>query len=797
MVECLIPTGEVVSFTARVSRSGGCFVPVHHLGLERCAVPVFEDYGVLVDLIQCRYDEVCGDDAELLIPADEGVTLTTRVSRSLCCCIPVHGLRLENRTVPILERYREGVDAVQRFDSKITRHYAEVLIPTGEGITLAERSHRSDSRCAVDNILRSTDHVIFPIHEGNGVMVDNEGTGDDYIVCRHRSRNLTPAAEGITYALCRSRFRRDSCAVFQSLRYAIGLAVHLIGQGVRVDGVLRMDGHVARHVGERCIPTGEGVTLAYRVSRSDSRLTLLNALCRDHGLIPIHEVNRVNRVLGITCRYNEIRSNDVECLIPTGEGPTCACRVCRSCSRLAVLNGLRLEYRAVPILERYRVRVDGVLSRYGHVCYDVIERLVPTGEGVTLACRVSRSSSCFVPVNRLCLERCAVPILERYGVRIDCELCRYDEIRLDIGERLVPTGEGVALACRNSRSDCRRVPIDGLGLERRAVPVLEGDGVLVDTEQCRYSHVCFDMIEGLVPTGEGVALTCRNNRSRSRRVPVNGLRLERRTVPVLEGDGVLVDGVLCRYNDVTLNISIVSVPTGEGVTLACRISRRRSTLMPYYSLALQYRAVPILEGDSEGLDRILCGYYQVAGDVREVNVPTGEVVTLTCRVSRSGSSRTVVNRSAQKYRTVPILEGDGVRTRCRGIKRRVGHVAGQDGRRFRIPTCEGIDHIYRHVLTACLCYSGCQQGCYWRTVRENLRRTPVACDHGDVVHIDRVLCLDGQVTRDVAEVGVPTGEGITNACRVCRSDSCLTLQGRNNSNHCIVIIHEGDIVLTR
>ena len=142
-----------------------------------------------------------------------------------------------------------------------------------------------------------------------------------------------------------------------------------------------------------------------------------------------------------------------------------------------MLHFLSLKHCSVPVLESYGVGIDFILCRDNKVCRDVCECLVPAGEGVPNASRVGGCFCVAAVLHFLSLKHCSVPVLESYGVGIDFILCRNNEVCGNIGEHLVPAGEGVARAGRVGGCFCVAAVLHFLSLKHRSVPVLESYGV--------------------------------------------------------------------------------------------------------------------------------------------------------------------------------------------------------------------------------------------------------------------------------------------------------------------------------
>ena len=120
-----------------------------------------------------------------------------------------------------------------------------------------------------------------------------------------------------------------------------------------------------------------------------------------------------------------------------------------------MLHFLSLKLCSVPVLEGYGVGIDFILCRDNKVCRDVCEFLVPAGECVARAGRVGGCFCVAAVLYLLSLKHRSVPVLECDGVGVNAVLCRNNEVSGNIGECLVPTGEGIARAGRVCGSCCR------------------------------------------------------------------------------------------------------------------------------------------------------------------------------------------------------------------------------------------------------------------------------------------------------------------------------------------------------
>ena len=262
-----------------------------------------------------------------------------------------------------------------------------------------------------------------------------------------------------------------------------------------------------------------------------------------------------------------------------------------------MLHFLSLKLRSVPVLESYGVGIDFILRRDNKVCRDVCECLVPAGEGVPNASRVGGCFCVAAVLHFLSLKLRSVPVLESYGVGIDFILRRDNKVCRDVCECLVPAGEGVPNASRVGGCFCVAAVLYLLSLKHRSVPVLECDGVGVNAVLCRNNEVCGNICECLVPTGEGVAHAGRVCGGCCRAAVLYLLSLKHRAVPILKCYGVAVDAVLRGNNEVCGNIGECLVPTREGVARAGRVCGSCCRFTMFNLLRLQHRSVPILECD--------------------------------------------------------------------------------------------------------------------------------------------------------------------------------------------------------
>ena len=298
-------------------------------------------------------------------------------------------------------------------DGEVALHIAEGHIPAGEGVPLTGRLDGFLCRFAPVDGLRAEDGVIV-VHESHRVTVDGERTGNKDVMRGHGGRDLAPAAEGIALAR-RIGKRSDTCAIRNALRFAVGLAVHLISQRITVDAVLRMDGEVALHIAERCIPAGEGVPLAGRLDGFLRRFAPVDSLRAEDGVIVIQESHRVC-IEAVLCRDGlVVCRHGRDCRCPAGKGIACfrrcVCVVQRHIDHSAVCQRVVRHFYPFRHVSK-PVDVDIVQRVHGQVAHHEGVVFVPTGESVSFTRRVCRSGRSGLQVNGIGFQNSAVVVRE-------------------------------------------------------------------------------------------------------------------------------------------------------------------------------------------------------------------------------------------------------------------------------------------------------------------------------------------------------------------------------------------------
>ena len=129
------------------------------------------------------------------------------------------------------------------------------------------------------------------------------------------------------------------------------------------------------------------------------------------------------------------------------------------------------------VLIDFPLRRDGhILRRHSRR-----NRRVPTSKGISLSCGVSRGGDRRAVAQRDGRNGTAAGGVEGDGVLIDRPLRRDGHVLGGHGRRnrIIPTGKGISLSCRVSRGCDRRAVVQRDGRNGTAAGGVEGDGVLV------------------------------------------------------------------------------------------------------------------------------------------------------------------------------------------------------------------------------------------------------------------------------------------------------------------------------
>ena len=329
---------------------------------------------------------------------------------------------------------------------------------------------------------------------------------------------------------------------------------------------------------------------------------------------------------------------------------------------------------------------------------------------IALACRVGRSGSSFAVVHLFGLEHRVVPIDEGHGIRVNRVLGGNGEVSRDVAEVFVPTLEGITLTFRVGRRGSGFAVVHFLGLEGFRIPIDEGHGVRVDGVLGFDGKVGRDIIELLIPSGEGVACHSRCIRCRSGLAVLYLLIFQRLAVFIDEGHGIYIDSILRFDGQVRSDIVELLVPSREVVARHSRCVRCRSRLAVLHLLGLEGLVVLIDEGHGIYIDFILRGDDEVRRYFVELLVPTREVVTRHCRCIRSSRCAVLDDGFGLERVTFAVLERDGIesgeitRVVLAAVHMRIGSVGRfgfVEGRTVTADEFVATEHLFRHGQFGC------------------------------------------------------------------------------------------------
>ena len=441
----LVPTGKGVGVLL-VLRADGCLAAIDRRAvilpfgaLQHRAVPVEETDSVLVDGVLCLDGHVTCDVLVVLIPTGEGVACANRVGRRNGGTAVFHYLRCaQYGIVPIDERDGIAVDGVLRFDDKVAGDVTNGLVPTGEGVAGAFGGRRLGCRTVRHFLL--TEEAVVPVVERDGIFARR---------ClklsrqHHVLRDITyfgfPAGEGVVVHVVGLFFRNlrilgrviidGACVEAIDGLYLEGRhTLHTVDDiKQNLSAVLGFDGHVGGDVLQVHIFEVLGVVpLSEYPSHACSHHTLcilsvLHLLGADEAVVPV-EVGDGPYLDGVLCGHVHAAVDDVELLVPAGEGVSVACRVGWCRGTLAVQHFLCVYRAFVPVEEDDNIFLLLILSGNGQVGLYIVEFFVPSGEGIAFAFGVGRCRSIAAYLYRLALQLLSVPVLEGHGVTLRIHL---------------------------------------------------------------------------------------------------------------------------------------------------------------------------------------------------------------------------------------------------------------------------------------------------------------------------------------------------------------------------------------
>ena len=129
----------------------------------------------------------------------------------------------------------------------------------------------------------------------------------------------------------------------------------------------------------------------------------------------------------------------------------------------------------------------------------------PADEVVVLTLGFFGKLRCLTVCNELAGDHASVPINEGYKVVVDFVQGGCCDIRGDVIKICIPTDEGIA-GSFGVRNQLRILAVkNGYCAKRCSVPIEEGDGVLIAGLFSRYGQITFDALKLVVPACEGIA----------------------------------------------------------------------------------------------------------------------------------------------------------------------------------------------------------------------------------------------------------------------------------------------------
>ena len=220
-------------------------------------------------------DVPCRHRGRNLTPTAEGVTLLHRRLRDGNCSTINETLGLVYLTVHHIG-HSVGVHGEATIDCNVLGwHGSGNTAPATEGMALLDRFCHSSHLAAVSYVLRLVNLTVH--HISDGIAIHSKRTTDGDVPCRHRGRNLTPTAEGVT--LLHRRLRDGNCSTINETLGLVYLTVHHIGHSVGVHGEATIDCNVLGwHGSGNTAPATESMALLDRCCYSRDCATIENLL---------------------------------------------------------------------------------------------------------------------------------------------------------------------------------------------------------------------------------------------------------------------------------------------------------------------------------------------------------------------------------------------------------------------------------------------------------------------------------------------------------------------------------------
>ena len=660
-------------------------------------------------------------------PCDEQLAILFRILRHtvivLQIGIIVHHDLAQCCAVLVLEEDGVLVDGPLGGDGHIICGHGcgDLHIPAIEGVAFLLRIGRCSHGSAV--ILGNGLDLSTAIgHEGDGVLVDRELSGDSHILCGHGGRDLhIPTGEGVAFLGGIGGSGNRFTVIVDSL---ILLAVDDGGEGVLVTAVVDLQNRrviVCHSTGQHALIGIQGEALPCLGSQGDLgigvrsdgfRHSLAVLAVNTHGVGLNGIGGFVGAPVGGQVDGNVLGRHGVGDLTgPASEGVAILGGCCGSGQGITVnhINGtLILAVDDPGQLEGQNLPLSGegqILSRHGlgHI-------RTPTQEFVTFLAGIHGSGhSCAEVIG---LDRLLAVHNEGDGILVDSQGCVIGHVLGGHGcGNVIPAGEGVALGGGVRRSNNGSTVSNGLGLVGFAIDS-PGQGVFVGLlgEGCGVGCLTGNLGHSGSPAGEDVGVLSGGSLLA---VSVGGhIAVSNRSgiVHIAVAVGIPADGVLVNGGGIgggvghfAGNGGDLRIPACEGVGIlgGCGLGGGdagvNGSLAVFHHTGLQLGAVLVHEGDLVGIHScgIGGGVSSVAGNGSHLRSPAGEGVGVLIGCSLGGSLTGVGGDSAEIHiaglqdSAVLVHKLDGILIQGLGVGCGVGHITGNGGD-LLIPTSEGV-----------------------------------------------------------------------------------------------------------
>ena len=289
------------------------------------------------------------------------------------------------------------------------------------------------------------------------------------------------------------------------------------------------------------------------------------------------------------------------------------------------------------------------------------------------------------------------------------------------GNRLIPTDEGITLSCRVGRRGNLRAVLLRDGRDGAAAAGVKGDGVLVDPPLRRDGQVFGGHGGGnrLIPTDEGITLSCRVGRCGNLRAVVLRDGRDGAAAVGVKGDGVLIygpsgrQGHVLRHSGVEVILRIVQIPVRELITLSAGYIRLNSFLARLDDLrGIGSTQSPVSIGHGGGGDVGLRGVGRVVDHIAGIDGLTAELGVLVhgqpAIVCAAGDMALRGDRAVERaagevaaeflprcaHVPIRVRHGDAAMENTAPYVALAGDVAGKDRGRLPVRVVDGVGGLY-------------------------------------------------------------------------------------------------------